>query len=474
MGGLYHTLNIGSQALFATRQGVDTAGHNISNAHTEGYSRQRVNLKQRVPTEMHGIVRGNGVFVNNITRAHDKFIEKSLNKSQQDFGDSQTYHRELKSLEDIFSPELNTTTDKEISLFFNSIRDLANMPEDLTVRTAVKESAVNLSDSFRRVDRDLERRQQDVNQRIAGEVDEAARLLRGIAHLNAQIQYTEAGDRQEAGDLRDQQEKMVRDLSQKIEVNYYRGDMGMLVVRGPNESLLVDRNFHANIAPRVREGDNSFFEIVVMDTDGNRASAISRHNSTGSLKALFRVRDEEIPELRQRNNVLAYTLGNAVNSIHRRGYGLNDFKESTGRDFFSLSEDLDTAASSIVISSDIWESTDAISAAMTPSAPGDNVMANELLRLENQKLLLNGNATFNEYYSDYVGQYGLEVVRAKHIQEADEVVLNDIKSQKESVSGVSMDEEAASLLKWQANFTASSRVITTVDEMLETVLSLKR
>ena len=88
--------------------------------------------------------------------------------------------------------------------------------------------------------------------------------------------------------------------------------------------------------------------------------------------------------------------------------------------------------------------------------------------------MLNGNANFEDYYANYVGQYGLEVVRAKHIKEADEVVLDDVKSKRESVSGVSMDEEAANLLKWQANFTASSRVITTVDEMLETVLSLKR
>ena len=78
MAGLKHTLNVGSESLFASRQGVDTTGHNIANAHTEGFSRQRVNLETRVPSQSRGVVIGNGVFVKNIDRAHDKFLEKQL------------------------------------------------------------------------------------------------------------------------------------------------------------------------------------------------------------------------------------------------------------------------------------------------------------------------------------------------------------------------------------------------------------
>ena len=83
-------------------------------------------------------------------------------------------------------------------------------------------------------------------------------------------------------------------------------------------------------------------------------------------------------------------------------------------------------------------------------------------------------ATFSEYYAAGIGSFGLELVRTNNLDKANEVVSNDINARKESISGVSMDEEAINLLKWQANFTASSKVITTVDEMMETVLGMKR
>ena len=89
MAGLKHTLNVGSESLFASRQGVDTTGHNIANAHTDGYSRQRVNLETRVPSQSRGVVIGNGVFVKSIDRAHDKFLEKQLNLSNMKKGYSE-------------------------------------------------------------------------------------------------------------------------------------------------------------------------------------------------------------------------------------------------------------------------------------------------------------------------------------------------------------------------------------------------
>ena len=86
----------------------------------------------------------------------------------------------------------------------------------------------------------------------------------------------------------------------------------------------------------------------------------------------------------------------------------------------------------------------------------------------------NGEATFDEHYSSTVGMFGLELVRAEHILDADETLSKDLLSRHDALKGVSMDEEAINLMKWQANFTASSRVITTIDEMFDTVLSLKR
>lgn len=473
MSGLYHTLNIGAESLFATRQGVDTAGHNIANAQTEGYSRQRVDITQRHPSEMRGVVIGNGVFVKNITRAHDQFLEKHINQTAQDTGYSQKFFNSVKALEDIYSPELNASVADEVGVFFSRMRELGNYPEDITIRTSVQESAESVSRSFRRVDDELRRAQVDFNDQILGEVGEINTLVEGIAELNIAIQSTEAGPDRSANDLRDQQDRMLRELNSKVEINYYRGDLGMVVVRGPGETLLVDRGHHRKFDTILKKDSPNFWDIVVVNSAG-RAFNVSEINAKGRLKALFEVRDGTVENLLRQNNEMAYTLANTVNQVHRRGFGLNDYKHSTGRNLFQISDAPHLAARTIGLSDEIQLSTDAISAAATPDSPGDNVIANNILRLENEKVLLNGNATFNEYYANYIGVFGLEVVRAEHAKEADSLLMADLQKRREAVAGVSMDEEAMNLLRWQANFTASSRVITTVDEMLETVLSLKR
>ena len=474
MSGLLHTLNIGAESLYASRQGVDTAGHNIANAQTEGFSRQRVNLEQRYPSETRGVLIGNGVFVKNITRAHDKFIEKQINETNQNLGQSNARYESMKPIEDIYSPELNSTLSAEIDRFFNSLQDLSNFPEEITVRTSVRENAQNLVDAFHRIDSSLKSQRDDINSRVQGEVGEVSTLLNEIAKLNIAIKTAETTANPEANDLLDQQDKMLRDLTKRIDVNYYRGEQGMVVVRGPRETLLVDRGFPASFGV-VRKSDGSnMYDVVVDDGSSREAIVVTDLNKHGRLSGLIDVRDKVIPAMVERNNEMARTLADTLNGVHEQGYGLKNFKESTGRAFFDLGMDRDKAAANIRIDDMIASSTDAISVASTPNAPGDNVLVNEMLRLKEKKLMGEGQATIQDYYASYVGSFGLDLVRSEQVKKADDTLAQNLSARREAVSGVSMDEEATNLLKWQANFAASSKVITTIDEMMDTILQMKR
>ena len=122
MGGLFHSLGVGSEALFANRQGVDTTAHNIANAQTEGYSRQSVHLNQRDPSIVRGHSIGNGVYVGAIKRSHDKFIEKQLNQHNTSKEESNQVHKALQGFELIFSPELSATISQQISDFFGKLQ----------------------------------------------------------------------------------------------------------------------------------------------------------------------------------------------------------------------------------------------------------------------------------------------------------------------------------------------------------------
>ncbi len=474
MSGLNHTLNVGAESLIASRQGVDTAGHNIANAHTEGYSRQRINLEQRHPSHSKGVVIGNGVFVKNITRAHDQFLEKQINNTHQDLGFTQSRYDAMKPIEEIYNPALNTSPSDEINNFFNAVQDLSNFPEEITVRSHLRESAESLIASFQRVDRSLKSYREDLNARIAGETQEATTLVKEISKLNIAIKSMETAGDKEVSDLLDQQDLLLRKLTEVMDINYYRGDRGMVVVRGPAETLLVDRGYHANINVRKNINNHGLYDIIVEDGSSHKEINVTDVNKRGRLAGLVDVRDHEIGNLLRHNNQMAYDFANSVNAVHRTGFGLKQYEESQGRDFFTVSDSLDLAAETLNLHDLIQGDLNAISAGSTPFAPGDNVVANQLLRLKEARIMENGDTTFNNYYTNYVGVFGLELVRADHVNKANSTLMDDLNARREAISGVSMDEEAMNLLKWQANFTASSKVITTIDEMFETILGMKR
>jgi flagellar hook-associated protein 1 FlgK len=472
--GLLHTLNIGEHALHASRQGVDTASHNISNANVEGYSRQRVDVRSRTPLSRHGFVVGSGAYVKDITRSHNQFIERQINRAHQLSGEATGRFEALKTLESIFSPELASGVSDEISNFFNSLQDLSLSPEDMSVRSAVRENARNLIGAFKRVDSEIRQRRLDLDDIVNQECSEINSRLKNIASLNQQIQEMEVTPGAFANDLRDQRDLLVRQLTEKVHINYYEDEYGNICVRGPEDIILVDRNYVGQFTVSANDKNDGFADILITDSEGGSKRNVTRMLDGGRLKGLIEVRDNVCKDILDRNNDMAARFTGRVNEIHSKGYGIKNFDETTGRKFFNSIENIGTAARDMDLSADILDSLEAISVAATPLAAGDNIVINEMLGLKNEKMMDGGNSNLIEYYSNYVGNLGIEINRTTHLKEANDLVVNDLQTQREAVSGVSLDEEAVSLMKWQSNFTASSKVITTVDEMLETVLSLKR
>ena len=474
MTGLFHTLNVGSEALLTSRQAVDTAGHNIANAQVEGYSRQHVNIKQHDPLETHGVLIGNGASLASVTRSHDQFIENQLNSTLQDSGRSSARSEALKILERIYSTSLNPTVPDQVSNFFNSMQKLSSFPADDTVRTTVVEAGRDLASSFRRVDTDLKENRQLLNSRIFDTTAKLTDQLREIADLNVKIQTSEAGVGAFANDMRDQRDRLIRDLSSKVEIKYYEDQHGMLSIRGPDQVTLVDGGHSAVFGTERNYKNDGLYDVTITDWEGHTTRNVTGKMDGGALEAYIQVRDRDIPGLISKNNQMAYTLASEVNSVHRSGYGIGDYAESTGRDFFAIPLDPNRAGGEIDVDDEILASHQAISGAFSPMAPGDNINLNRLIMLKDMKIFPEENVTLNEFYANYTAGLGLNVQRADHAREAANLLVQDLTKRRDSVSGVSLDEEATNMMKWQANFTASSRVITTVDEMLDTILNMKR
>lgn len=478
MSGLFRSLNIGSQSLYVSRQGIDTTSHNIANAQTEGYSRQRLDLQQRDPIAKHGVLLGSGVFVRSVDRIHDKFLQDQLNSANTDAGNSEARSDALARIEAIFSPELNSSIATELNKFFSSWQNLSKYPEELTVRTQVREQGKNLAEAFRRIDLDLRRQRKGINEYIEKSAEDVSHKLTTIAKLNDRIREMEVGGKNDSNDLRDQRDRLIQGLSEVVNINYYEDQDGMITIHGPSDVLFVDRGRAAKVEVQQNGQNEGLFDVIIVDSEDSTSRNVTDHIKGGKLAGLLHVRDTVARQLIDHNNNMVVSLVDQFNAIHKQGFGIEQFREVNGRGFFADVKDQDFAAQNMKIDISIANSTDAISTSSLMNSVGDNVIANKLARLQTQKIISNGDesqaSTLNDYYADYIGILGMESLKVKQIQEADNIILADLKSRRESISGVSLDEEATNLIRWQTAFTASSKVITTIDEMLETVLSLKR
>jgi len=131
-------LNIGSSGLNAAKKSLETTGHNISNVNTKGYSRQRVHQSTNNPVHRHGAIQGTGVHVDSVKRVHDPFIQKRLLKTQSSESYSLTRFDQMGQVENIFNEVDREGLNNVLNNFYNSFRELANQPDNETVRSLVR------------------------------------------------------------------------------------------------------------------------------------------------------------------------------------------------------------------------------------------------------------------------------------------------------------------------------------------------
>jgi flagellar hook-associated protein 1 FlgK len=286
---------------------------------------------------------------------------------------------------------------------------------------------------------------------------EINRLCKETASLNEQIKSMELGG-VKANDLRDARDLLVDQLSEYIDVNTIeQPNGGMTVFIGA--MALVDGPDHLEISPRVINRDGKLeHELVWKGTD------VKISNLNGQLKGLIESRDKIIPSYMEELDLLARTIIEEVNAIHRSGYGLNG---TTGVNFFDTT--LLTAAG-IRINPDLASDPARIAASLS-GEEGDNRIALAINDLRDRAVMVNGSTTINDYYNGFVGQLGMEAREARSFTENYELLLNQTENSRQAVQGVSLDEETANMIRYQHAYDAAARVITTIDEALDTVIS---
>jgi flagellar hook-associated protein 1 len=445
-------LAIGVSSLQSHQTALATTSHNISNSTTEGYTRQRVNLESQRPLPVTPGQLGLGVQVTDIKRMRDAFLDGTV---RLQIAQNARYDFAAKNqvmLETALGP-VDGGINKDLSNFFNSIQSLTTSPEDLGVRQNVIDNAAILAGSFRNTIGSLDRAEGSVDVTV----DDAARdinsMLDQVAILNREIQKFELGT-DNANDFRDKRDLLVDKLSAYFDVTQVELPTGAV-------------NLSVNGEPLVTGLVVSPVQVVSAGTPAHpqiqSSGGVNLVTSGGKLRGIAEVYTT-IDGLRTQLDDLAATIIDEVNTRVTGGFDLNG---NAGVNFFS-----GTDAATIDVSAAV-KANPALVVAAGVAAPGDNQVALDLVALQDLAVFPSAgpNSTLGEGIRNILSQLGSQTRNTMNLAETYQNGLKLVSDQRQAVSGVNMDEELSNLISYQRAYEAAARVVTIVDEMLDTIIN---
>lgn len=464
MPTLFSSINVALQAVLAHQQSIEVIEHNVANANTEGYRRQEAVLRQTVSRDMPGLIRdtlagkiGNGVHVQEIRRFSVDFIDNRYRRETAETGKWNLYTTVLQEIESTLSETSADGLIPKLDAFWDGWRSLAADPTNSALRVELTDRAQDLARGFQRRAIQLQEMQRDQNAAIEQRVSEINEDARQVATLNSEIsRILSVG--QQPNDLLDERDRLLDRLSELAGTQTSVEDNGEVMVSIAGHALVVGHtSFGLHIEPD--PGNPVLMDVVWDDTR-------PFNSTTGELNGLLDIRNTVIPGLMADLDTLAGALIARVNTVHSAGYALDG--ATTGLDFFT-----GTDAMTIGVDAGIVANPDLIAAAETAGAPGDGNNSVTLGRVADE-LLLTGmppTQTLNQFYTSRITSFGVTLARSEQTAKDRELVSESLNQQRNSISGVSLDEEAAKLMQSQRAYQAAARVLTTIDEMIDKVIN---
>jgi flagellar hook-associated protein 1 FlgK len=454
MSGLGTALNTALTALQANQIGLTVVSNNIANVNTPGYSRQRV-LMQESPSIGDYIRVGTGVEVVGTEALRDQIVERRLwNETSAKAGSDMT-QQSLSDIEGLFNEAGNTGLLPLISNFYNSFQKLSTSPTSPEMRQQVVSSAQSLTQYINTRANDLRDMKTATDHAIQDDVAKANVLINQIADISQRIHEVEI--QAPANDLRDQRTLLIKQLSEIMSVRELDTNGTYQLTTGNNRPLVV-----AGAAVPLKIGTSAGGLTTVMSDTTDITSEITG----GTLAARVAFRDQSVPQYQQQLDQMAYDLANQVNQVHSVSY---DPDGNTGVNFFTPITATAGAALSLQLNPVIAADPRKVAASNQASGDG-NEAAIALGNLVNAANPPRG--TVIEQYRSLVFQIGSETASAQAASDEHASMLTQLENLRSSISGVSINEETTAIIQFQRAFQASARIVSIVDELLQTTLAM--
>lgn len=476
MLGIFGTLNLATRSLSTQRIGTEVAGHNLANVNNPAYSRQRVEFESSISIPSAFGPQGTGAGVSVVRQLRDGLLDRQIQNETSVRGWLEAQQQALQYAQANLGQEIDRQASgaegsaaagsvggqhglsESIADFFNGWQSLSTNPTSSAERQVLLLKAQNLATQFGQVATRLDEVHASLNESLGVEVDNANQLLADIAKLNEQITSAEVGGRGSANDLRDVRQKRLEDLAQLVKFNGVTQKNGAvdIVVDG---QTLVSGGVVADKLEAYDPGDGAI--SLRLESSGVPVSLTS-----GKLQGIMEGRDGALAELRSEVDQLAVQLISRVNQVHAGGF---DLAGNTGEAFFT-----GTGAADMGVNSVLTGNPSRVQAAGVSGAASDNKAALQLAQLANEPQAGLQGQTFSQRYGQSVAGLGQSLSSVNAQLNNQQIVESMLTRQRDSVSGVSLDEEMTDLMRFQRAFEASARLVNTLDEMLQTLVSLGR
>lgn len=496
MTGLFGTLNTATKGLYAQQTALQTIGHNVANANTEGYTRQRVSMQTDLAQNVTGVGQiGTGVRVSGINRVSDHFVTTQLRNAYSTTKKHEALSDIVGQLEAVFNEPSNTGLANQISEVFNAWNYLASNPEQASARTMLVQTTETFTDTIHHMSQSMDSLHNDTLRELDNAARDVNSTLKQLDTLNNQIwQASVRGFT--PNDLLDQQDRLLSNIAGNVDISVERDTFNRVSIKAGGQTLL-NHNMRQELAIVTNQNENGDFFLANGDqvtvpegseitlgslvvTSQGSADVTLVNVKTGNIKGTQDALTV-INESHAKLDGFAQNFAKAVNLIHSN--------DGEGEPFFTVDEA--NASSTIRVTEDLRNNPENVVSgiALDNEYSGDGSRAQAIASLQSQALSLDSDswqlsgdgsmtiegagsgATLFNRYNSMVTEMGIVKQQEDNMLETQNALMDLLTQRRESISGVDINEEVVDMIKYSSAFQANSRVLQTISEMLDTLIN---
>ncbi len=444
---------ISKSGLASAQRSLTVTSNNIVNADTKGYTRQRVD-KSPIGLTVGSTNIGLGVNISTANRLRNDMNDVLTNQKRQEFGYMSYKNQVLERLQATMTTDSGGDLDVRISRLFDMFSELANDPQDVSVRNSLISETQQLTSKFMNIDQSLSDTGELIAETAITTVSDINTLLSDLKALNDSIVQSNNKGAMDSAAM-DMRVQKLEELAKLVDFTQLNSESGAVQIRIGGVRVLDDEKI-LELRPEVSPLDNQFNIRVA-------GGSVVQVNG-GELGAQIDMYAGDIPQLRSQLDEVASILVNQVNSIHSSGFGLND---ATSRDFFVTDGD---TAGTIRINPSLLANPENIAASSVANESGNGDIAAQIAELRNVGLV-NGRKLV-DHTIEVISNPGSEIYSLSSQMETKEAEIAMLQTQQERQSGVNIDEELANMIQFQNAYQGAARVMQSARELYDTLLGI--